>query len=68
MKKKKATLEKGLVYGKFAGVEDATFLGWKKLRGKERVMEGRWSNGRVIYVSQERGVYAWDESDSTRHP
>ena len=64
MAKKKAvdkparvTLHEAHALGKSKAANDATFIGWRKLPGKDRTMEGRFSDGTVVY--RRRGKEAW---------
>lgn len=43
------SLSDAFVQGKLAASPGATFEGWKKLPGPERVIAGRWSDGTTVY-------------------
>ena len=51
------TLAEAHALGKSKAASDATFIGWRKLPGKERTMAGRFSDGTVVY--RRRGKNAW---------
>jgi hypothetical protein len=67
-KKKKAdkpartTLADAYELGKSKAANDAAFIGWRKLPGKERTMAGRFSDGTVVY--RRRGKNAWIFGDA----
>jgi hypothetical protein len=48
--------------GKAKAANDATFIGWRKLPGKERTMMGRFSDGTVVFRC--RGKNAWIFGDA----
>jgi hypothetical protein len=43
--------------GNAKAANDAAFLGWRKLPGRERTMMGRFSDGTVVF--RRRGKNAW---------
>lgn len=52
-----ATLADAHAIGKAKAANDAAFLGWRKLAGRERTMMGRFSDGTVVF--RRRGKDAW---------
>ena len=45
----KGTLEDTFNFGKAYASRSAKFLGWRKLRGRDRIMEARWTDGTFAY-------------------
>ena len=58
-KTKKGNIDEAVTMGVMHATVGAKFEGWKKLRGKERVMEGRWSDGTVVYRTRRRVFPGW---------
>ncbi len=56
------TLTEAHALGKKKAANDATFLGWRKLPGRERTMAGRFSDGTVVF--RRRGKDAWIFGDA----
>jgi hypothetical protein len=68
-KKKKAdkparvTLADAHALGNSKAANDAMFIGWRKMPGRERTMAGIVSDGTVVY--RRRGKDAWIFGDAT---
>jgi hypothetical protein len=56
-KPERLTLSEAHALGKSKAANDATFIGWRKLAGKERTMAGMFSDGTVVF--RRRGAKAW---------
>jgi hypothetical protein len=51
------TLAEAYALGKSNAANDATFIGWRKMPGRERTMAGSFSDGTVVY--RRPGEKAW---------
>ena len=58
----RVTLAAAHAHGKGKAANDATFLGWRKLPGKERTMAGSFSDGTMVF--RRRGKDAWIFGDA----
>ncbi len=47
--KRRARLYDAFLLGQTEAGPQARFMGWRRLRGRGGLMEGRWSNGTVVY-------------------
>ena len=58
---KRVTLSDAHARGKSKAANDAKFIGWRKLPGRERTMAGEFSDGTVVYRRHGRDAWIFGE-------